>query len=80
MKYLFCLIIALSFGSNQAFWSPCPGSGVIAPDSVTSPNCNAERCTAVRGEIFQADILIRWSESHSELIPRMTAFLFGIGK
>ncbi|CAG9803563.1 unnamed protein product [Chironomus riparius] len=79
MKYLFCLIIALSFGLYQAFWTECPGSGVIGPDSITSPNCTIDRCRVTRGQLLSADILVTWSGSHSELRTRITAFLLGIG-
>ncbi|XP_070506505.1 uncharacterized protein [Chironomus tepperi] len=79
MKYLFCLTVVISIGLNHAFWTDCPGSGVIGPDSITSPNCTADRCRVVRGEVMTADILVTWSGNHHELATRITAFMFGVG-
>lgn len=80
MKYLFCLTIALSFGLYQAFWTDCPGSGVIGPDSITSPNCTATRCSVTRGQILSADILATFSASHNELRTSVIATWLGISK
>ena len=71
---------ALCFNFSQAFWSVCTGSGIPSIDDMTSPTCSAERCRAIRGEIFEATILATLHRAHNELRTRLTAFLFGIGE
>jgi hypothetical protein len=72
------LLLALS-GAN-AFWSLCADHpNAIGPDSVSSPFCDAVRCTATRGEVLTADIFITPIKAHARMDVRVTGFLLGIG-
>ncbi|XP_070506660.1 uncharacterized protein [Chironomus tepperi] len=76
---LLIVLVALVFHKSHGFWSECPGTGLPTLDSLESPNCSRDRCTAIRGEEFVARIHVTLHGAHNELRTRLTAFFFGIG-
>lgn len=48
-------------------------------DHIETPMCDAERCFAVRGEDFIANITLSSPEVHHELISENIVFILGVG-
>ena len=82
MKFILSLIFTfvLVFGPSNAFWSGCAGTDIPTIDSLESPQCNGDRCRAVRGEVFYARAYVTLGEINFELRTRLTAIFFGIGE
>lgn len=67
----------LTFSVTNAFWTSCGGSATT--HSVTSPSCDATRCTATRGQPLVSDTLISFTGAHQNLQVSVTAFILGVG-
>lgn len=80
MKFIIFVILLSTSSYADTFWSSCPNSNVPGPDNIVSPQCSGDRCLAVRGESVNAKIYATPRAVHNELITRVTAFIFGIGK
>ncbi|CRL04612.1 CLUMA_CG017680, isoform A [Clunio marinus] len=76
MKFIIALTFLLIVSNVSAFWGPC--AGVPSPEWVTSPLCDAVRCTVSRGGTLVAQAQYTSPRSHNELIVRFTAFLLGL--
>ncbi|CRL04616.1 CLUMA_CG017684, isoform A [Clunio marinus] len=76
MKIIIALTLLLAVSNVSAFWGPC--AGVLAPTSITSPLCDAVRCTVTRGGSLVAQAQINSPRAHSQLLIRFTAFLLGL--
>ncbi|KAG5673378.1 hypothetical protein PVAND_003434 [Polypedilum vanderplanki] len=75
---IFGILLVLS--SANAFWTRCADHpNAVAPDHITSPACTPERCTATRGEVLTADVLLTPIRAHNRLDVRVTAFVLGVG-
>ncbi|XP_070502498.1 uncharacterized protein [Chironomus tepperi] len=69
---LFCLVQQVF-----SFWTACPNGRL--PIDVQTPHCTSNGCHAVRGEPFKMTVLMDFLQSHQQLRPRATIFIFGVG-
>jgi hypothetical protein len=73
---LLCLAASPALG----FWRTCTEfPNALVPDSVDTPMCDHERCFAVRGDYFIANITLSSPNSHVELLSECIAWIAGIG-
>ncbi|KAG5667573.1 hypothetical protein PVAND_015550 [Polypedilum vanderplanki] len=82
MLKLALAVVLLCFITSPAlaFWTTCPEfPGARGPDRVDTPMCDSERCFAVRGEYFIANITLSSPDVHHELLSECIAFIAGIG-
>lgn len=70
----------LLFAGTNAFWQECTDRpGALPPNSIESPACSGDRCTATRGEVLEANVFMTPDRIHAVLDVRVTAYIFGIG-
>ena len=72
----FAVLAVILAPASATFWREC--MGVRGPDHIETPMCDAERCFAVRGEPFIADVTISSPDVHQELLVQNIAFILGI--
>ncbi|CRL04613.1 CLUMA_CG017681, isoform A [Clunio marinus] len=78
MKLIVALTLLLAVTNVSGnFWRDC-GDGTPAPNWVTSPFCDAVRCTVTRGGTLLGQAQHTSPRSYSQLIIRFTAFVLGI--
>jgi hypothetical protein len=70
------LAVILAPTVSATFWRNC--LGVLGPDHIETPLCDAERCFAVRGQPFVANVTLSSPDVHQELLVENIAFIFGI--
>lgn len=79
-KYLAIVAVLVCFSpsTSATFWRAC-NETLRTVDHIETPMCNEERCFAVRGETFYANITISSPDVHQELISENWVFIAGIG-
>lgn len=59
-----------------SFWNACPNGR--PPIDVQTPHCTSDGCQAIRGENFKMTVLMDFLQTHHQLRPRGTIFIFGV--
>ena len=60
-----------------SFWTQCPNGRL--PIDVQTQHCTSSGCNAARGEPFKMTVLMDFLQTHQNLRPRGTIFIFGVG-
>lgn len=69
-------VLVVSPAVDATFWRNC--LGVRGPDHIETPLCDNERCFAVRGQPFIANVTLSSPDVHHELLVENIAFILGI--